>query len=124
MINENQPNISTSSSGGKKEVKIQAFHLIPVDSLWALSRVYGVGASKYEERNWEKGYEFSKGYAALMRHANQFWNREDLDEETKCHHMACVAFHAFSLIHFSTNEKYKQFDNRPEQSKLNNDNTN
>lgn len=114
----NKEVMTKSESGGKKGVKIQAFDLIPVGPLWELAKVYGKGAEKYSERNWEKGYEFSKSYAALMRHANLFWNRENYDNETGVHHMASVAFHALALIHYSINQQYQQFDNRPEKSQL------
>ena len=110
--------MTESSSGGKKGVKIEAFDLIPIGPLTELSRVYGRGAEKYARRNWEKGYEFSKSYAALMRHLTQFWNGEDFDQETKVRHLASVAFHAFALLQYSMNDKYKEFDDRPESTKL------
>ena len=64
---------TTSKTGGEKGVKLERFDLIPVGPLTELARLYGIGAKKYDDRNWEKGYEWSKSYAAMQRHANEFW---------------------------------------------------
>lgn len=105
---------TTSSTGGQKGVKPQRFDLIPPVPLTRLSELYGNGAAKYADHNWAKGYEWSKSFGALMRHAWQFWNGEDIDDEMGLPHMTAVAWHAFSLVHFLENpEKYAQFDNRP-----------
>lgn len=103
----------TSNTGGQKGQKLARFDLIPVDALWELAEAYGRGSEKYEDRNWERGYDWSLSYAAMMRHANQFWSGEERDEETGIHHMASVAWHAMALFHFSNSYKYNEFDNRP-----------
>ena len=102
---------SVSSTGGEKGVKPERFDLLPVEPLRQVARHYGVGAQKYADRNWERGYEWSKSYAALMRHATQWWNGEDVDAETGSHHMAAVTFHALALIEFA--HTHPEFDNRP-----------
>lgn len=101
---------TVSSTGGEKGVKLERYDLIPTPALAVLARHYGVGAQKYAEHNWRKGYEWSKSYAALQRHANAFWNGEDIDEETGSSHMAAVAFHAFALLTFI--EEQPDFDDR------------
>ena len=88
------------ASGGEKGVKLSRFDLIPVAPLEEVAKVYGKGAEKYAERNWEKGYEWSKSYASLHRHASAFWDGESLDEETAQHHLASVVFHALALMEF------------------------
>lgn len=55
---------------------------------------------KSGERNWEKGYAFHLSFAAMMRHAWQFWSGEDIDKENGCHHLAAVCFHALALMAF------------------------
>lgn len=107
--------IKTSITGGQKGVKPQRYDLIPVEPLEEVATLYGVGAKKYEENNWRKGYEFSKSYSAMQRHANAFWNGEDLDPEMGTPHLASVIFHAMALLEFSQSknkEKYKDFDDR------------
>ena len=109
---------TTSETGGQKGVKLERYDLIPVRPLENLARRYGHGAEKYAERNWERGYEFSKSYAALQRHLNAFWRGEDEDEEMPGGHLGAAAFHIFSLMHFSDprNPEYKRFDDRPHET--------
>ena len=101
---------SVSSTGGEKGTKDERVDLIPPEALLKLARHYGIGARKYAAHNWRKGYEWSKSYAALQRHANAFWSGEDIDEETGSPHMAAVAFHAFTLLVFM--DEQRQFDDR------------
>ena len=85
-------------TGGKKGVKIERFDLIPPDVLRMLARHYGRGAAKYGERNMEKGYDYSKSYGALQRHANAWWEGEDDDPEFGTSHLLAVAWHAITLL--------------------------
>jgi len=101
---------SVSSTGGEKGTKDERFDLIPVEALAIIARHYGVGARKYAAHNWRKGYEWSKSFAALQRHANAFWSGEDTDEETGSPHMAAVAFHALALLTFM--EEHPDYDDR------------
>lgn len=101
---------TTSSTGGMKGVKPERYSLIPVEALDILARLYGFGAKKYDAHNWRKGYEWSKSYDSLMRHATSFWRGEDFDEETELPHLAGVAFHALTLIIFM--EEQRGFDDR------------
>lgn len=113
---------STSSTGGQKGVKSERFDLIPPGPLTELARLYGRGALKYDDHNWMRGYEWSKSYAAMQRHANLFWGGEDLDvcepdcppdclNHTGLPHLAAVAWHAFALLEFT--KRHPEFDNRP-----------
>jgi len=101
---------SVSSTGGVKGTKDERHDLVPPEALAKLARHYGVGALKYEDHNWRKGYEWSKSYAALQRHAQAFWAGEDIDAETGSPHMAAVAFHAFTLLVFM--DEQPGFDDR------------
>lgn len=105
---------TVSSSGGEKGVKPARFELIPPRALFALAELYGKGAEKYEDRNWERGYEFSKSFGAMMRHAWLFWSGEDDDSETGKPHMASVMFHAAALIEFVATRP--EFDDRPKEA--------
>lgn len=112
---------TTSSTGGQKGVKLERLDLIPVEPLLEVARLYGQGAKKYEDHNWRKGYEWSKSYASLQRHAVAFWSGQDYDEHeadcadgctvhTERHHMSAVIFHAMALIEFGTT--HRDFDDR------------
>lgn len=101
----------TSSSGGQKGMKPARFDLLPWDALWTVAELYGKGAEKYEDRNWERGYDWSLSFASLIRHATQFWQGEDDDSETGLPHLASVVFHALGLLRFM--REHPEFDNRP-----------
>lgn len=70
---------SVSPTGGEKGVKEQRYDLIPVGPLAELAQHYGRGAKKYAPNQWRVGYEWSKSYAAGMRHMTLFWGGEDYD---------------------------------------------
>ena len=91
-------------------MKPERYDLVPVEALATVARLYGEGAKKYAEHNWRQGYEWSKSYAALQRHANEFWKGVDLDPETGLPHLAAVVFHAFTLMTFM--EEHPDFDDR------------
>lgn len=103
---------TTSSTGGEKGVKVERYDLIPVEALATVAELYGKGAEKYSAHNWRQGYEWSKSYAALQRHANAFWRGEDIDPDpqTQLPHMAAVVFHALTLLTFMT--EHPGFDDR------------
>lgn len=103
--------ITDPTTGGQKGQKLARFDLIPAEPLTELAMLYGVGGIKYDDNNWRKGYKWGLSFAALMRHAWQFWAGESTDKETQRHHLASVAWHAFTLMWFETN--YKDGDNRP-----------
>ena len=98
-------------TGGAKGQKLARFDLLPGDSLWALAEHFGKGAEKYEDRNWEKGYDWSLNFAAAQRHMWQWWNGEDIDPETGSSHLIAAAWHMVALYH--STGTHPEFDNRP-----------
>jgi hypothetical protein len=103
--------IVNPNTGGEKGQKLERFDLLPIRPLRIIAKHFGVGASKYEERNWERGYDWSLSYAALQRHAHLFWGGEDNDPETGTPHMAAVVFHAMALMEFAFT--HPELDDRP-----------
>lgn len=103
--------ITNKLTGGEKGSKPERYDLVPVRPLAELAKLYGYGAQKYEDRNWEKGYDWSLSYAALQRHANAFWSGQTVDPESGCHHLASVVFHAFAMIEWGVT--HPELDNRP-----------
>lgn len=77
--------------------------LIPYDVLAEVSKVLTFGAEKYDARNWEKGMNWGRVFAAAQRHMIKFWQyREEKDEETSLSHLShaicCLMFlHAYEL---------------------------
>lgn len=103
--------VTDPHTGAQKASKLERYDLIPTGPLEKLARHYGVGALKYPARNWEGGYAWSLTYAALQRHANQFWSGEDIDPETGSPHLAAVAWHAFALLEYM--QTHPEKDDRP-----------
>ena len=64
---------------------------VPPVALLELGLVMVQGAAKYGPMNWRKDpVSASTYYDALMRHALQYWDGDDMDPETKRKHLAHV----------------------------------
>lgn len=90
------------TTGGEKGQKLARYDLIPVEFEEALANHYGLGARKYEDRNWERGYKWSLSIAALRRHLSAWLGGESRDPETGSSHLICVAWHAIALFIFES----------------------
>lgn len=90
--------MTTSSTGGQKAVKSARYDLLPKPALDAIGEVYAFGATKYADHNWRRGYEWSKSYAAAMRHMTAFWDGETNDPESGLPHLAHAGFHINALL--------------------------
>lgn len=71
------------------------YDLIPVEPLRRLAELYGRGAAKYGEHNYQKGMPYRRAYASLFRHLMQ-WASGDAQED----HLAAVAWNAFALMFY------------------------
>lgn len=119
--------VAVSSTGAVKAGNLERFDLVPVEALREIAEHFGKGALKYEDRNWEKGMQWGKLYAALMRHLTSFWAGEDYDickcspvvEELPCggcgatgsKHITAVAWHALALSTYM--DDHRELDDRP-----------
>lgn len=74
---------------------------IPGDALRQLARHFGVGAKKYDDDNWTRGYDWRLTFAAANRHAEQFRSGESHDPETGSHHLISFAWHMLVLDEFT-----------------------
>jgi len=72
------------------------YDLLPGDAIEEIVKVLQFGATKYGERNWEKGMKWNRPFAALMRHMWAWWRGEGKDPETGLSHLAhagcCILF--------------------------------
>ena len=98
-------------TGGAKGRKLARHELLPPEALTAIAERFGLGAQKYEDNNWRKGYSWSLSYGALQRHLLAFWGGEDLDEEFGDSHLAAAGFHILVLLSFM--ENHPDGDDRP-----------
>jgi hypothetical protein len=95
----------------KADSKKVRLDLLPTESLREIAKVMEFGSKKYGDYNWTKGMQWSRMYAAALRHLFAFWEGQDLDEESGISHLAhlgcCVQF----LIYYQ--KKNKGVDDRP-----------
>lgn len=91
----------TSETGGQKGRKPARMDLVPPGPLLELSKVYGFGATKYDDHNYIKGYDWSLSYGAMLRHLMAWSSGEDTDPESGRMHLAHAAWHCFCLMLFS-----------------------
>lgn len=76
-----------------------------------VARVLEMGAKKYSERGWEKGIQFSRVYAAGLRH---ILADEYLDAESGLPHAHHALCNLLFLSRFIRNpDRYIAFDDRP-----------
>ena len=85
------PDAGVKFDGGKLR-----YDLIPHDALEQFVRVLTYGAEKYADRNWEKGMDWSRLYAAALRHLTAWWRGKSIDPESHLPHLA----HALCCINF------------------------
>lgn len=105
--------MTTSSTGGQKAGNDVRMSLLPVRELLEVAELYGKGAKKYSDHNWAKGYEWSKSYDAMNRHAMEWWAGNEFDDGeggTGQEHLDCVIFHALTLKYFR--KHFPEFDDR------------
>lgn len=87
--------------GDRKNEGKPGVHLLPLDALVELAKVYDYGTIKYSEHNWERGLAWSKGVeASLLRHLAKWHVGEAVDEESGLPHDLHIAFNALALITF------------------------
>lgn len=114
LVHPGEVRVTNATTGGAKGQKPERMDLLPWGAVLEVSRVYGFGAAKYEDRNWERGYEVNLSYGALQRHLAAYWTGEDKDPESGLPHLAHAGFHVLALLHFHAHpEKYGALDNRP-----------
>lgn len=105
--------MTTSRTGGQKGVKPQRYDLLPPVALDAIAEVFGFGATKYSAHNWRAGYEWSKSYAAAMRHLTSHWDGETFDPESGLPHLAHAGCHImFMLTWLNDQGEHSEFDDR------------
>ena len=106
-------------TGGEKGTKPERWDLIPPSPLLdlavlvggfdklsfraldELARVYAVGARKYADFNWRKGFAWRLSIAALERHLSWHMQGQKIDGETDCLHLAHAVWHLFALYEFA-----------------------
>lgn len=100
------------TQGHKDDAEKIRYELIPAGPLHLLACLYTFGSKKYADENWRKGLSFKRLFGALMRHAWAWMRGERIDAETGLHHMASVAWCAFSIMELELQHKRDDLDDR------------
>jgi hypothetical protein len=75
-------------------------------------RVLTYGATKYADRNWERGISYGRLIAATLRHLFAWIRGEREDPETGLHHLAHAGCDILFLLTYEL-RGMKDFDDRP-----------
>lgn len=92
--------MAESPGGIKYDLGKLRFDLFPPVSLERVAEVYTYGASKYDDRNWEKGIKWGRVFAAVMRHLWAWWRGEAVDAESNLPHLAHAAWGCLTLLEY------------------------
>lgn len=93
--------VADLSSGTKLDTGKLRHDLLPPDAMGEVARIFTFGAEKYVDRNWEKGMDWGRVYAAQQRHMMAFWGGEMYDPETGMLHTAHATFGTLVLTAYS-----------------------
>lgn len=96
------------------------FDLLPPDALNEVARVFTMGAAKYADRNWEKGMDWGRVYAATHRHMGAFWGGEQFDAESGLLHTAHATFGtlvltAYQMRDIGIDSRFKPLPKAPQE---------
>lgn len=112
LKNQGEVRIVSPETGGEKTRKKERMGLLPYGVLMKdVAPLYAAGTARYADHNWRKGYAWSLAYDAMQRHFAEWFEGNDYDEETDCHNLAIVVFHALSLLYFA--QHHPELDDRP-----------
>ena len=78
-------------TGTKHDQGKLRYDLIPPIALEQVVEVLTFGANKYRANDWRKGFEYSRLFAATLRHLFAWWKRSGTDPETGLSHLAHAA---------------------------------
>lgn len=98
------------NTGKKNDEGKEPWDLAPWDAFRAIVHVLRFGADKYGPRNWERGMDWSRVYAALLRHLTAWWEGRCGDSETGYSHLwhagCCLVFLiAYELRHVGNDDR-------------------
>jgi hypothetical protein len=99
--------IAARIEGRKDDQGKAAYHLLAPEFLDGTAQVLEFGARKYGARNWEAGMDWSRPFAALMRHMWAWWRGERADPETGMSHLWHAACCLMFLIAYEARQTGK-----------------
>ena len=94
-------NVASPDNAIKNDASKVRLDLLPVRPILDVGQVLTFGAVKYQPRNWEKGFAWSRPYAAALRHLFAWWAGETYDKETGLNHLSHALCEIMFLLEFS-----------------------
>jgi len=104
------------NKGTKYDADKLPYSAIPPKPLKELVKVYLIGAKKYGMDNWRSGITWSRIFSAMMRHAWDWWDGEEYDQEDGQHHLSSIAWCAFTLLEYI--KTHPELDDRSKHEKV------
>jgi len=98
-------------SGIKYDKGKDRISLFPPKALQEVLNIFEMGAKKYEPFNWTKGLSYTRLYDATQRHLAQWWQGEDVDEESGQNHLAHAVTNLLFLLEMR--RLHPEHDDRP-----------
>lgn len=101
-----------STEGKKFDAGKPDFSLLPPEALTEVVEILNFGKIKYGAHNWRAGYNWSRIFAATLRHLFAWLGGEDLDPESGKSHLAHAICDLLFLLTFvktkvGTDDRYK-----------------
>lgn len=94
-------NLTVSETGAERfNGKKNKLDLIPPKPIEDIGWVLTHGSKKYSDHNWRKGFNWTDVMASCKRHISSWEQGEDLDPESKLHHLAHAACNLLFLLEF------------------------
>jgi hypothetical protein len=108
------------SNGDKFDKEKLRMDLVPPAAIKGLAYVLEMGAIKYGDYNWYKGVEYSRLYAACLRHLIAWWEGEDDDRESGLSHVDHAMCNLAFLSQFMQDARF-ELDDRPDYREVKSD---
>ena len=74
------------------------FFDVPLIALAEVAKVSVFGRAKYLKYNWKKKAPASQYFDCIKRHSLKYWYGQDIDSDSKCHHLAHIAWNALASL--------------------------
>lgn len=114
MAKEEDKKNKVFASGAQKDTANKLrMDLIPPEVDESYAEVLGLGANKYEDRNWERGVPYMSCVAALKRHLNRWLKGEDINAaDGSLNHLQHAQFWVNALVTYVKRNRV-DLDDRP-----------
>lgn len=85
--------------------------LVHFKSLEPMIEVLEFGSKKYSRFNWQKGLDKDEILESLQRHLASLFDGEEIDPESKVHHIGHIMCNAMFYAYFLNNSEEDEVEN-------------